>query len=449
MPRRFLLSFLYSVAPPPDHISDASLIRRYVQDRDQAAFELLVRRHADAVWAACIGILRNEADAEDAFQATFLALAKQAKVIHAEPTAAGWLYRVAVNAALKRKQSWPQLIERRSIRDSELKTDTREELETQSVIHQELATLREHDRLPLVICDLEGHTREEAAGILGWPLGTVNGRLSRARELLKSKLLRRGIVGPATLAAISTPTTLSARAAILAVDSTTIPESISTLATGALSAMTATKFKLTAALAAGVMLATGAGTMVAMGQFGNNSNGSRNEANTSRDDQPVIKKRAATKLVDGRIVLFPEIEKQSKDGEKVLGPLLNEISKQKTVSLEDGIQRIKLEKFKDAIITLQLNQFVLDSGNWDVQFMNQLLLNLDQLKIAGRQLQISKRDYVKILKTRLLMTFYLEYIVKQRVEIAGSLRKQQYHEVLVQRYQCELDLAEAEDAVEK
>ena len=107
-----------------------------------------------------------------------------------------------------------------------------------------------------------------------------------------------------------------------------------------------------------------------MGQFGNNSNGSRNETNASKDDQPVIKKRAATKLADGRIVLFPEIEKQSKDGEKVLGPLLNEISNQKEVSIEDGIQRIKLEKFKDAIITLQLNQFVLDSGNWDVQFLN-------------------------------------------------------------------------------
>ena len=101
MPRRSLLSFLYSLAPPPDHVSDASLIRRFVQDRDQAAFELLVRRHADAVWTACRGILRNEADAEDAFQATFLALAKQIPKVNAEPTVGGWLYRVAVNAAAK------------------------------------------------------------------------------------------------------------------------------------------------------------------------------------------------------------------------------------------------------------------------------------------------------------------------------------------------------------
>src|SRR3954447_21495827 len=102
--RFFLLRLLGAAAPPGDHVSDAELLRRFAASRDPAAFELLVRRHADAVWSAALRVLRHEADAEDAFQAAFLVLAKKAGSVRGD-CAGGWLHRVAVNAALKLKAS--------------------------------------------------------------------------------------------------------------------------------------------------------------------------------------------------------------------------------------------------------------------------------------------------------------------------------------------------------
>src|SRR5262245_39266405 len=97
---RRLFRLLASAAPPGDHVPDAELLRRFATTRDAAAFELLVRRHADAVWSAGRRVLRNEADAEDAFQATFVVLARRAGNIR-EGCVGGWLYRVAVNASLR------------------------------------------------------------------------------------------------------------------------------------------------------------------------------------------------------------------------------------------------------------------------------------------------------------------------------------------------------------
>src|SRR3954449_11616106 len=103
MSRRWLFRLLASAPPTGDHVPDAELLGRFAASGDAAAFELIVRRHADAVWAAAFRILRNEDAAEDAFQATFLALIRKAKSVRT-PCAGGWLYRVAVNAALKLRE---------------------------------------------------------------------------------------------------------------------------------------------------------------------------------------------------------------------------------------------------------------------------------------------------------------------------------------------------------
>src|SRR5215510_3336415 len=97
--RRLLFRLLAAAPPLGDHVPDAELLRRFVTSSDSAAFELIVRRHADAVWAACRRML-TRADAEDAFQATFLALIRKAKQIRTA-CVGGWLHRVAVNASLK------------------------------------------------------------------------------------------------------------------------------------------------------------------------------------------------------------------------------------------------------------------------------------------------------------------------------------------------------------
>ena len=97
---RFLIRLLGAAPPGGDLVPDVELLRRYAATRDPAAFELLVRRHANAVYAACVRVLRNDADADDAFQTTFLVLAKKATAIRGA-CAGAWLHRVAVNAALK------------------------------------------------------------------------------------------------------------------------------------------------------------------------------------------------------------------------------------------------------------------------------------------------------------------------------------------------------------
>ncbi|HEX4613969.1 MAG TPA: sigma factor, partial [Urbifossiella sp.] len=99
MPRRFFFRLLSSAVTTADPVPDRDLLRRFAREQDPAAFELLVRRHADAVWAACRGVLRSEPDAEDAFQATFLVLVRKAGAVRGDRVG-GWLHRVAVNAAL-------------------------------------------------------------------------------------------------------------------------------------------------------------------------------------------------------------------------------------------------------------------------------------------------------------------------------------------------------------
>src|SRR5438876_1083479 len=116
MPRRFF-RLLSAAGPTGDHVPDAELLGRFAATRDSAAFELLVRRHADAVWAAGFRILRNEADADDAFQTAFLVLARKAGTVRGA-CVGGWLHRVAVNAALtlpaRPIRSWPPSFTRSS-----------------------------------------------------------------------------------------------------------------------------------------------------------------------------------------------------------------------------------------------------------------------------------------------------------------------------------------------
>src|SRR5262245_36539804 len=143
-------------------LPDAELVRRYAERHDEAAFEVLVWRHGPMVWATCRRVLRHQQDAEDAFQATFLALARSARSRGTGQAVAGWLYRVAVNAGLK-------LRAKRRL-GAELPTDvpgtpdpdlTGRELT--GIVDEELERLPDHYRAAFVLCCLEGLTNAEAA----------------------------------------------------------------------------------------------------------------------------------------------------------------------------------------------------------------------------------------------------------------------------------------------
>ena len=173
---------------------DGQLLARFAADRrDEAAFAALVARHGPMVWATARAVLRHEQDAEDAFQATFLALARRAGSVRAGASLAAWLHRVARRAAVaasraarsRHRQELALLDAPRPVAAEE-----GPEPDLVAAVRVAVARLPERDRLAVVLCDLEGLTYAEAAARLGWPEPTLRGRLARARGRLRARLAR-------------------------------------------------------------------------------------------------------------------------------------------------------------------------------------------------------------------------------------------------------------------
>ncbi len=172
-------------------LPDAELVRRYADAGDEAAFEVLVWRHGPLVWGTCRRILRHRQDAEDAFQATFLALARSARAVAGWRSVAAWLHRVSTNAAIKvcaRRRPTAALP---ADGPTEFDADPADR-EVAAVIDRELARLPERYRAAFVLCCLEGKTNADAARELGCPVGTVDSRLHAARRRLRARLARLG-----------------------------------------------------------------------------------------------------------------------------------------------------------------------------------------------------------------------------------------------------------------
>jgi RNA polymerase sigma factor (sigma-70 family) len=189
-------------------MSDAELLARFVSRQEAAAFEELVRRHGPMVMRVCQRVLAHTQDAEDAFQAAFIVLARKASGIAKQGSVGSWLYGVAYRVALQIKENTSkhrlpaQGIDGRTIPDAR-QTPAAVDGETRAILDQELNRLPEKYRAPLVLCYLEGKTTDEAARELGCPTGTVAGRLPRARDLLRDRLTRRGMaVSGAALATL-------------------------------------------------------------------------------------------------------------------------------------------------------------------------------------------------------------------------------------------------------
>ena len=175
--------------------ADAQLLARFVADRDEAAFASLVRQHGPMVLGVCRRVLHDLHDAEDAFQATFLVLARKASSIRKPELLANWLYGVAYRTALRAKGAAAkrQARERQVVN---MPAPPREESsldELKRLLDEELSRLPDKYRLPIVLCGLEGKTNEEAGRLLGCPRETVATRLARGRERLRHRLARRGL----------------------------------------------------------------------------------------------------------------------------------------------------------------------------------------------------------------------------------------------------------------
>ncbi|HEY1380616.1 MAG TPA: sigma-70 family RNA polymerase sigma factor, partial [Gemmataceae bacterium] len=185
-------------------------LERFAVRRDEAAelaFAALVERHGPMVRRVCRGVLRDPHDAEDAFQATFLVLVRKAASVRPRRLVGPWLYGVARMTAVRARAA----AAKRRAREAPLvdvpDPAPRPDADLAAVIDEELARLPEKYRVPIVLCDLGGQSHREAAEQLGWPQGTVSGRLFRGRQLLATRLARRGVT-----------TTAAAAAAVLAGD---------------------------------------------------------------------------------------------------------------------------------------------------------------------------------------------------------------------------------------
>jgi RNA polymerase sigma factor (sigma-70 family) len=246
-------------------LTDGQLLANYLSGQDEAALATLVRRHGPMVWGVCRRVLGNPHDAEDAFQATFLVLIRKAASIVSRESLANWLYGVARQTALNARAATARrkARERQVVPMPEPKAVPQDPSnDLRLLIDQELSRLPDKYRAPIVLCDLEGKTRQEAARQLGCPVGTVAGRLARARVMLARRLARHGLVMsggmlagvlsssgasacvPASVVASTIRVSALVGAGSAAAATGLIPATVATLTEGVLRSMVLNKFKI-------------------------------------------------------------------------------------------------------------------------------------------------------------------------------------------------------------
>jgi RNA polymerase sigma factor (sigma-70 family) len=275
-------------AAAPADTTDGRLLEQFCRQGDEPAFAALVRRHGPLVMGVCRRLLHDPHDAEDAFQAVFLILARRAGSIRRPEALSSWLYGVAYRVAARARAQSSQRRTHESQGTAMLAADpiapspgsdplseaTRRELRT--VIDEELNHLPDRYRVPMILCYLEGKSNEEAARQLGWTKGTVSGQLARGRNLLRNRLARRGValssaviplaLGQGAASAAVPPALVDAtvRSAVLFVAGNAAggPAAAVALAESTLKAMALAPLKVAAAVVA-LAVAAGTGGMAA------------------------------------------------------------------------------------------------------------------------------------------------------------------------------------------
>jgi len=330
--------------------TDRQLLDCFIAQRDDDAFAAIVQRHGPMVLGVCRRLLPRHHDAEDAFQATFLVLVRKAASVVPREMLANWLYGVAYHTALKARavMAKRQAKEKQVMEMPEpevVSPDTGQDL--RPLLDQELSHLPDIYRVPIVCCDLEGKTRQEAARQLGWSEGTLSGRLSRARAMLAKRVARRGLVlSAASLAAVLSQEAASAEVPYSLVISTVhagslfaagqagaISMKVAALTEGVLNAMWITKLKITTAILVTVC-AVGLGS----GGFAYRMQAAAQGGTTASVTSEQAVAQPADKQKTGDVVQEPTEQERL---EKLLKQLEEQISKAQQPTEEERLEKVR------------------------------------------------------------------------------------------------------------
>lgn len=450
--------------------SDAELLRGFVVRKDAAAFEQIVRRHGPMVLGVCRRVLRDPADADDAFQATFLVLVRKAGSLRAPDRLAGWLHQVAHRVA--RKARAVRL--NRARREGELFDVPAGEppaeiiwRELRPIFDAELDRLPDRLRLPAVLCLLEGQSKREAARTLGWAEGTLSCRLQRARERLRARLAARGL----TLSAGALAAALFEGAGTAAVPDRLIALTVQglcapaaaagarALADGITQAMFLTKVK---ALAAGVLVAgavgTGTGVVLMPGAApGEVVAGEPAKGAPEKEPKPVTQSEKAKTEAPTRAALKVELQ-GLRDEVLRLRPLVQKgtypkaewealLAKMRLLELDlnkqaaDTDRAIKAQELELLKERLAFEEQMVKKG-----YMTEAQVKLTRLKVAKAEAELARPDPPKVEDPRRAaaeeVIRKLEQIVEQtRQGVARGIIPQQEllnSEATLARYKFEL-----------
>jgi RNA polymerase sigma factor (sigma-70 family) len=309
-------------------LTDGQLLEQFAcrgGEAAEVAFAALVQRHGPVVLSACLGIVGNDHDAQDAFQATFFILARKSSTLWVRESLGPWLHRVACRAAVRIKvtSGRRRATERHLAEMAGNRVGSGSGISDDIVqaLHEAVDRLPDHYRRPVVLCDLEGHSYEEAARQLGCPVGTVRSRLARGRERLRGRLVRRGLIsggqsGPAIVRDVapkSVPAALmkstieivlhAHRGNVLTAGA--VSTSVTALAEGVLRAMLLTKIKTAIALtvAAGVTM-VGLG-LLARGSAHEHPSATPESAQTKSETINTAQTAASEPTLDPRVEATP------------------------------------------------------------------------------------------------------------------------------------------------
>jgi RNA polymerase sigma factor (sigma-70 family) len=403
-------------------LSEGQLLERFASRGDEAAFEAIVARHGPMVLGICRRVLHDPHDVEDAFQATFLVLVRKAGALRRRDLLGNWLFGVASRVALRARAVAAR---RRAVEVSAAGLDDQPasaspsdpDDELQALVHEEIRRLPAKYRTVVLLCYLQGLMHEEAAHQLRWPLGTVKGRLARARELLRRRLTRRGVTLPATAVAAAVARQAEAAVPATLVASTTkaalavvaarglaaaaVAANVIALVNGVNGTMSLNSLKLLALLVVAGVLATGAGVVAFQDPAGSRASQPHPGAIQTTAKGPVPVEGATIKR-EGReaiAILAPQVA--ARDGSPATRAVLAKLEAPVSMSfanatpLEDVLKYIKAatQGPNDAGIPIYLDPLGLKDAKIDlhaaitmdmegVPLRTSLRLALKQLNLA-------------------------------------------------------------------